>query len=138
MSEHRKRSVVSRTSIISGVAIGFVHAAIAVLLWNQWFDSLGEMLAVKPLNGLYIALGMFFLGFIPAMFYAGRKVVSPAIIVAVLLVLSVLGSWMAGPVQAPRSGPTPFGLYILLWVGIVVLVGIAGTLEARRNQRTTG
>lgn len=138
MNEHQKQSLVSRISIISGVAVGFVHAAIAVSLWNQWFDSLGEMLAIKPLNGLYVALGMFFLGFIPAMFYAGRKVVSPAIIVAVLLVLSVLGSWMAGPVQAPRSGPTPFGLYILFWVGIVVLVGISGKVEARRKQRATG
>jgi hypothetical protein len=81
---------------------------------------------------------MFMLGFVPAMFYAGRKVVSPAIITAILLVLSGFGSWLAGPVFAPSSNPTPFGLYILFWVGIVVLVGVSGRWEARRQHRTIG
>ena len=128
MNEHSKQSLVSTTSIISGVVVGLVHAGIAAFLWNYWFDNLGEMLAIKPLNGLYIGFGMFILGFVPAMFYAGQKVVSPAIIVAVLLALSGVGSWLAGSVQAPSSTPTPFGLYILFWVGIVVLVGITGRL----------
>lgn len=137
MSEHSKWSLVSTTSIFSGVVVGLVHAGIAVFLWNYWFDNLGEMLAIKPLNGLYIGFGMFFLGFVPAMFYAGQKVVSPAIIVAVLLILSGFGSWLVDSVRAPSSAPTPFGLYILFWVGIVVLVGITGRLELRRKQRAT-
>lgn len=126
------------SSISSGVAAGLVHAGFAVILWNYWFDNLWEMTATKPLNGLYIGFGMFVLGFVPAMFYVRRKVVSPAIIVAVLLVLSVFGSWSAGPVLAPSSNPTPFGLYILFWVGIVVIVVISGQWEFRRKQRATG
>lgn len=132
MNDQDTQSVVSRTSMISGVAVGLFHAAVAGLLWNQWLDDLGAMLAIKPLNVLYIDFGMFLLGFVPAMFYTERKVVPPAIIVGVLLVLSVLGSAMWGPVQAPRAGLTPFGLYILLWVGVIVLVEVTGTLEAQR------
>lgn len=126
------------SSIVSGVAVGLVHAAVAVVLWNHWFDSLWEMLAIKPLNGLYIGLGMFLLGFVPAVFYAGWKVVSPAIIVASFLVLSGFGSWLAGPVLGPSSNPTPFGLYVLFWGGIVLLAGITGRWEFRRKQRGTG
>lgn len=122
----------------TGVLVGLAHAGISVFLWNHWFDNLGEMFAIKPLNGLYLGFGMFLLGFVPALFYAGRKIISPAIIVAGLLVLSVVGSWVAGPVLAPRSVPTPFGLYILFWVGIVALGGISGGLESRRKQRAPG
>lgn len=85
------RSLVSRSSIGSGVAVGLVHAGIAGFLWYYWFDNLGEMLASKPLNAVYIGLGMLFLGFVPAGFYTGQKVVFPAIIVTVLLVLAGFG-----------------------------------------------
>lgn len=138
MSERNNSTLVSTTSIISAVVVCLAHAAIAVFLWNYWFDSLGEMLAIKPLNGIYIVLGMFFLGFVPAIFYVGLRVVSPAIVVGVFLLLSVFGSVVAGPVVAPGAGPTPFGLYILLWIGIVVLGGISGAVEFRRNRRSTG
>lgn len=138
MSERSAQPLISTTTILSGVVVGLVHAGIAAILWNQWFDNLGELLAIKPLEGLYVGLGMFLLGFVPAVFYAGRKILSPAIIVAVLLVLSVVGSWVAGPVRAPSVSPAPFGLYILFWVGIVVLVGLSGRLELRRKQRAVG
>jgi hypothetical protein len=89
----------------------------------------------KPLNGAYILLGMFLLGFVPVLFYVGEKVRSPAITVAVFLLLSGLGSWLAGPVRPPSAVPTPFALYILLWVGVVALSGFTGRLEHRRKQR---
>jgi predicted membrane-bound spermidine synthase len=111
---------------------------LAVFLWNNWFDNLWEMLMTKPLNGAYIVLGMFLLGFVPVLFYVGETVVSPAIIVAVFLLLSGLGSWLAGPVRAPSAVPTPFALYILLWVGVVALASLLGGLEYRRKQRVTG
>lgn len=96
------------------------------------------MLLIKPLNGIYILLGMFVLGFVPAMFYVGQKYISPAVVVAVLLLLSGFGSWQAGPVRAPVGGPTPFGLYILLWVGIVALAGLTGGFERKRRKRDSG
>lgn len=138
MSGSPKPSLVSTTSLISGVVAGLVHTGLAVFLWNYWFDNFGEMLAVKPLNGLYIGLGIFLLGFVPAVFYAGQKVVSPAIIVAVFLVLSGVGSWVADSVQAPSAVPTPFALYILFWVGTVVLIGITGRAELRWKRGATG
>ena len=95
------------------------------------------MLVTKPLNGAYILLGMFLLGFIPALFYAGEKVVSPAIIITVFLLISTLSSWLAGPVRPPSAVPTLFGLYILFWIGIAALAGVIGGFEYRRKQRTT-
>jgi hypothetical protein len=138
MDVNSTRSLVSRASIISGVAGGIVHAGVATVLWNYWFDSLGEMLGVKPLNGVYIVLGMFLLGFVPVLFYVGKRVISPGIVVAVCLLLSAVGSWLANPVRAPAAVSTPFALYILFWVGIVALAGLTGGLEYRRSHRVTG
>ena len=135
MSRTSTQSIVTRTSIIGGLVGGLVHAGVAVLLWNRWFDNLWELLMTKPLNGVYILLGMFLLGFVPVLFYVGEKVRSPAITVAVFLLLSGLGSWLAGPVRPPSAVPTPFALYILLWVGVVALSGFTGRLEHRRKQR---
>lgn len=135
MARTSKRSLVTRTSIIGGLIGGLVHAGVAVLLWNNWFDNLWEMLMIKPLNGAYIVLGMFLLGFVPVLFYVGEKVISPAIIVAVFLLLSGLCSWLAGPVRSPSAVPTPFGLYILFWVGVVALASLTGRLEYHRKQR---
>lgn len=138
MVEEAKQSLVTRTSIISGLVGGLVHAGVAVSLWNYWFDNLWDMLVIKPFNGAYIILGMFLLGFVPVLFYVGEKVIAPAIVVAVFLLLSGFGSWLAGPVRAPSSVPTPFALYILFWVGVVALSGLTGRLEYRRKQRATG
>ena len=137
MARTVQQSIVTRTSIIGGSVGGLVHAGVAVVLWNRWFDNLWDLLMAKPLNGAYIVLGMFLLGFVPVLFYLGEKVVSPALIVTVFLLLSVVGSWLAGPVRAPSAVPTPFGLYILFWAGVVVLASITGSLEYRRKQRST-
>lgn len=138
MARTSKHSIVTRNSIIGGLVGGLVHAALAIVLWNIWFDNLWEMFMTKPLNGAYIILGMFLLGFVPIVFYVGEKVMSPAIIVAVSLLLSGLGSWLAGPVRAPSAVPTPFALYILLWIGVVALASLSGGLEYRRKQKITG
>lgn len=135
MAEDSKQSLVTRTSIIGGLAGGLVHAGVAVLLWNHWFDNLSEMVMIKPLNGVYVSLGMFLLGFVPVMFYVGERVISPAIVVAVFLLLSGSGSWLAGPVRAPSTVPTPFALYIIFWVGVVALSSLTGRVEYRRKQR---
>ncbi|WP_435196567.1 hypothetical protein [Natronomonas sp. EA1] len=131
------RPLVSRESIIGGVIGGIVHAGVAAFLWNYWLDNLGEIITSKPLNGAYIILGTFLLGFVPVLFYVSAKVISPAIIVSVFLLLSAFGSWLAGPVRAPSAVPTPFALYLLFWVGIVALVGVTGGLEYRREHRAT-
>jgi len=134
MARTSQQSIVTRTAIVGGMVGGVVHAGVAVVLWNRWFDNLWELLLTKPLNGAYIVLGMFLLGFVPVLFYVGEKVISPAIIVAVFLLLSGLGSWLAGPVPAPSAVPTPFSLYILFWVGVVALAGVTGGLEYRRRE----
>lgn len=139
MDDGSNGSLLSTTSLVVGLDGGLLHAGIAVTLWTYFgFDDLVELLAIKPLTGLYVVIGMVALGFVPAVFYAGWKVVSPAIIVAALVVLSGFGSVLVGKIRAPAGGPTPFGLYILAWVGVVVLVGVAGGVERNQNRRSTG
>lgn len=139
MGDDAAQPLISRMSVLGGVVGGFIHTAVAVFLWNYFgFDSLLEMLSIKPLNGLYVMLGMFVLGFVPAMFYVGQRFISPTIVVAGFLLLSGIGSWVAGPVRAPLGGPTPFALYILLWVGVVALAGVIGGIEYKRKHRTIG
>lgn len=138
MAGNSKQSLVSRASVIGGLVGGLVHAGVAVVLWNFFgFDNLWEMLVLKPLNGGYIVLGMFLLGFVPVLFYVGKKAISPVIVVAGSLLLSGFGSWLAGPVRAPSAVPTPFALYILLWVGVVALAGLTGGVESRHKHRAT-
>lgn len=132
-----KRSLVSSTSIAGGLVGGIVHTAVAASLWNAWFDDLRELLATKPLDGAYLLLGMFLLGFVPVLFYVGGRARSPLLVVAGCPFLAGAGSWATGPVLAPSAAPTPFALYVLLWVGIVAIATGTGGLELRRNRRTT-
>lgn len=139
MAEKALRPLLSTTSVIGGSVVGLVHAGVAVFLWHHFgYDNLRELLAIKPLNGMYILSGMFLLGFVPAAFYLGKRLVSPALVVAGVLALTIVGSWLAGPVRAPTGAPTPFGLYVLAWLGIVVVAGLAGVVERNRTQRATG
>lgn len=139
MGDDAAASLVSPTSLIGGAVVGLLHAGVAVFLWDYFgFDNLRELLLIKPLLGTYVLLGMFVLGFVPALFYIGQRFVLPALVVGGVLLLSVSGSWLAGPVRAPASAPTPFGLYILFWVGIVVLAGLMGGFEYRWKHPATG
>ena len=138
MSEGTPRTLASPTAVVWGVLGGIAHAGVATLLWNYWFDDLGELLTVKPLTGAYIVLGMFLLGFVPVLCYVGERVVAPGIVVGVFLLVSVIGSWLANAVRAPATVPTPFALYILVWVGVVALAGVAGWVEYRRLHRPPG
>lgn len=134
MARSLKGALVTRDAIVGGIAAGFVHAGVSIVLWNTWFEHLREMYIAKPQNAAFFLLGMFLLGFVPVLFYIGEKIRSPAVIVGVLLVLSGTASLLMGPVTAPSGNPTPFGIYILLWPLIVALAGVAGVREFRRNQ----
>ena len=136
MGRTSQQSILTETSVIAGSVGGLVHTGVAVFLWNDWFDNLWEMLMTKPLNGAYVILGMFLLGFVPVLFYASEKLISPGIVVGVFLLLSGVGSWLMGAVRAPATVPTPFALYILFWVGVVALASLTGGLEYRRKQQT--
>lgn len=136
MTRTSQQSILTETSVIAGSVGGLVHTGVAVFLWNDWFDNLWEMLMTKPLNGAYVILGMFLLGFVPVLFYASEKLISPGIVVGVFLLLSGVGSWLMGAVRAPATVPTPFALYIVFWVGVVALASLTGGLEYRRKQRT--
>ena len=132
------QSFVTKASIIGGLVGGLIHASVTIFLWNYWFDSIWRMLTIKPLNGVYLILGMFFIGFVPILFYVGERIVSPIIVIAGFLILSGFGSWLAAPVRAPSAAPTPFALYILFWVGIVALAGLTGGVEYHRKHSATG
>lgn len=139
MGSQSTSALVSRTSVLGGFVGGLVHTGVALFLWDRFgFDSLPELLLIKPVDGVYILLGMFVLGFVPAALYIGQRSVSPAIVVSGSLLLSGFGSWQAGPVRAPVGGPTPYGLYVFLWVAVVVLAWVSGRIERTWKGRTTG
>lgn len=126
-------------AIAGVVGAGIAHAVLAALLWDYvGHDSLVELWAVKPLNGLYIGLGLFLLGAVPAALYVEREVVSPGVIVVGLLVASTAATVVSGPARAPAGGPTPFGLYVLAWIGVLALAGLSARVEARRGRRLSG
>lgn len=128
----------ARTSLIGGLLGGLFHTALAVGLWTGFgLDDLLELASVKPLYGLYVFLGMFALGFVPAVFYLGGDHVMPGLVVGSFLILSVVPSWRAGPAEAPQGGPTPFGFYILFWIGIIVLAVLAARFEHTGSQPST-
>jgi hypothetical protein len=80
---------------------------------------------------------MFLLGFVPVMLYIDKKVISPAIIIGGLLTLSGISSWLIGPPRGAFGGPTPFYIYIILWVGIIVFAVVMGRHEYRQVQQPT-
>lgn len=138
MAAEASRPLLSTKSVIGGSVVGLVHAGVAVFLWHHFgFDNLRELLAIKPLIGLYLLSGMFLLGFVPAACYVGKRLVAPTVVIAGLLTLTVAGSWLVGPVRAPTGAPTPFGLYVLTWVAILALAGLAGVIELKRTRRTS-
>lgn len=139
MSDASAQSLRSRRSVFGGAVGGLVHAGVAVVLWDYFgLDSLWELFRLKPLYGLYILLGMVALGAVPALFYVGRRAVSPAVVVALCLVVAGVGSWQTGPARAPVGGPTPFGIYVLGWVGVVGLAALLGTVERSWRRRAAG
>lgn len=116
--------------------VGLFHAGVAVFLRDYFgFDDLRGLLLIKPLIGMDILLGMSVLGFVPALFYVGQKFISLALVIGGLLLLSASGSWLAGPV---RATPSPFGFYVVFWIGVVALAGSVGRSEYRWKQPTTG
>lgn len=130
---------VTLRSIIGGVAVGLLHAGVAVPLWHYFgFDNLGELFLTKPFVGTYVLLGMFVLGFVPALSYIGQRLIAPSVVVGGVLLLSVAGSWLTGTVRAPAGTPTPFGFYILLWVVVIALAGVAGGAEYRWKRPIMG
>lgn len=135
MADDSAQPSVSRTALLAGSVGGLLHAAVAALLWTHFgFDDLLELLTIKPLLGTYVLLGMFLLGFVPVRFYVDQRVVSAGFVVGGLLILSALGSWLGGPVEAPSATPSPFGFYVLGWVGVVALAWLTARVERRRRR----
>jgi len=138
MIEDPESGLVTRTSLLGGMLGGLVHTGGAVLLWDHLHNSVWEILQSNLSFGLYMILGMFLLGFIPVLFYIGETVISPALVVGVFLVPSAILSWLSGPPRAPNASPSPFALYVLLWVVVLALAGFIGKFEYRRKRQTVG
>ncbi|WP_254524011.1 hypothetical protein [Natrinema caseinilyticum] len=131
MAEDSESPSVSTTPAIYGLVAGLLHAGVAALLWDYF--RYGVLWDVS-FTGVYITAGIFALGFVPVLSSTRQKSISPVLLVSILLLASVYSEWQG--YFSPRfGGPGPFGWYILLWVGVVLLAGLAGDLEVTLKQR---
>ena len=129
MAEETERPFISRTSAIASMVAGLLHAGIAIYFWDYFlYDS---QFITTP-GGTYIIIGMFALGFVPVLYTAVHKCISPVLLVSILLIFSVHTEWHS---SYAFGGPRAFGLYIFLWVGIVLLAGLAGYIEVKLKHR---
>ena len=132
---HEQGGPPSSRELLIGTTVGVFHGAIALLLWNFFnFENLLGMLSNEPLYLLYTLTGMFVLGFIPGLLYAKWESISPGLLVGGLLSLSSYGTWVTIGDGAVPVDPTPFGWYTPLWIGIAVLITVAGWIEVRFSR----
>ena len=110
--------------------------ALAVGLWTAFaFEPILRMRSTEPLFLGYTLLGMFALGFVPGLLYVRWRVITPGLLVGGALVLSAAGTWTIVSQGLTPVDPTPFGWYVLLWVGIVGLSVVVGWIEGRIRGR---
>ncbi|MDZ7849785.1 MAG: hypothetical protein U5K70_02870 [Halodesulfurarchaeum sp.] len=122
--------------IFVGIIAGVLHGSIALGLWYSFeFESVPKMLSTEPLFMGYVLLGMFALGFVPGLLYAKLGSVSPALLIGGLLLVSAYGTWMIVGDNLTPVGPTPFGWYVLFWVGSIALISVVGWGEVTLLQR---
>lgn len=123
--------------LLIGTIAGALHGGIGLGLWNFFeFESFPRMLSTEPLFMGYTLLGMFALGFVPGLLYARWRAISPGLLEGGLLTLSAYGTWTVVRDGLTPVDPTPFGWYVLLWVGIIVLISVVGWGEVRLFQRS--
>lgn len=94
------------------------------------------ILSYNLLLGACLLIGMFALGFIPVAYSTTQKSISPVLLVSVSLIVSVHTEWQAH-LSPAFGGPGFFGMYIIFWVGVVLLAGLAGYFEVKLKQRAT-
>ena len=127
-SEHMKPATI-------GIVTGLVHLLISVLLWYRFeFESLLTLFSSETSYAAYVVVGMFVVGFVPGVLYAQQRAVSPLFIVVGLLALTGFGTWQTVQSNLTPVGPTPFGWYTLLWVGVLVIAGLFGGVELQIKQ----
>jgi hypothetical protein len=120
-----------------GGGAGLVHAGIAALLWTYFgFENLLAAFATEPLYVSYVILGMVLLGSIPGVLYVRLHTVAPLLLVGSLLTLSTVLTWHTHRTGATPVDPTPFGWYIILWIGIVAVSGLIGGIETALRHRS--
>jgi hypothetical protein len=120
-----------------GGSAGLVHAGIAALLWTYFgFENLPAAFATEPLYVSYVSVGMVLLGSIPGVLSVRLHTVSPLLLVGGLLTLSTVLTWQTHRTGVTPVDPTPFGWYVLLWIGIVAVSGLVGGIETALRHRS--
>ena len=115
-----------------GIMTGTFHGVLAMSLWYFFdFEGVGRMLATEPFVLVYTLSGMFLLGVIPGLLYAKWKTISPGVLVGGMVCLSSYSTWNLVREGLTPVDPTPYGWYVLLWVGIAVVITVSGLVERR-------
>ncbi|ELZ79614.1 hypothetical protein C455_08517 [Haloferax larsenii JCM 13917] len=72
---------------------------------------------------------MFVVGFVPAFLYARYRTFSPIVATGGLLGVTAFATWQTVQSGSTPVDPTPFGWYMLLWIGVLVLDAALGGVE---------
>jgi hypothetical protein len=136
MTDGSSGPLLTKASVISGLVGGLAHTGVAALIWQQGGVSLWAFVFEEPYNlaAMYLGLGVFSLGFVPALLYVGREVTSPAKVIVGFLLFSMVGSWLLGRPRPPATGLTMFGLYLFVWVIPVGFAVVAADIEYRQKR----
>jgi fluoride ion exporter CrcB/FEX len=129
---------VSRRTI-TALLVAFLHAALAALCW-MWFDFSTDVTSAEL---AYLVTGALLLGALPTALLTSKRLLSPAVVVAVLFTLSAYSTWSTyvAPATPPAPvDPTPFGWYLLGWPAVGTAALLVGGVEygfRRYRQPTT-
>lgn len=132
MTATQTHSSLSTDGMGAGLFAGGIPFALSLALWDTFgFESLLAAFSTEPLYVIYLASGMVTVGFVPGLLYARRHTIAPLITVGVLFLVTGFGTWQTARTGVTPVGPTPFGWYGLLWVGVVTVTATIGWLEAK-------
>lgn len=130
VSPNALREYVDERPLSVSFAVGGGHALLSFALWSFFaFEALLASVGTEPLYVFYLVGGMFSLGFAPAVLYTKYGLRAPIGLSMFVFLGSAYGTSRVVSSGLTPVDPTPFGFYLLLWPGPVVLYAVVGAVE---------
>jgi len=130
VSSNALREYVDERPLSIGLGVGVGHALLSTALLSFFgFAGLLSQVETEPLYVFYSVCGLFVLGFVPAVLYSKYGSRVPVPLSMIFFIGSAYGTYRIVASGLTPVDPTPFGFYLLLWPGSVVLYAVVGAVE---------